>query len=123
MECCLILSGVVGGQKVDPEDVVEFILGGGNKQHTYPSTVDVKCSVKIHLLVLGAISQDRLLYLYPLDDEVHKDLQFNSWSTFKFDGVCAMFDCPFDDVGIGFLLWRISPSGNSVTMAILYALK
>ena len=74
METCFIFSGVVGGRKVYSENIPEFILGRRNEQNAHTSTVDVKCAIKIHHLMLGASGSNGFLDLGPLSDEISKRL-------------------------------------------------
>ena len=70
VETCFIFGGVVGGQKVYPENISELILGRCNEQNARTSTIDVEGVVKVHHPVLGACSGDGLLDLGPLSDEI-----------------------------------------------------
>ena len=54
VETRFVFGGVVGGWKVYPEDILEFILGQRNEQNARTSTVDVKGAVEVHHLVLRA---------------------------------------------------------------------
>ena len=74
VETCFIFDGVVRGRKVYPENVSELIIGRYNEQNAYTSTIDVKGTVKVHHPVLGASGSDRLLDLYPLNDEISERL-------------------------------------------------
>ena len=74
VETCFIFGGVVGGQKIYSENVLEIILGWRNEQNASTSTVDVKGAVEVHHPVLGASSRDGLLDLGPLSDKVSKRL-------------------------------------------------
>ena len=69
VETCFIFGGVVGGQKVYPENVSELILGRRNEQNAHTSTVDVEGAIEVHHPVLGASSSDGLLDLGPLDNK------------------------------------------------------
>jgi hypothetical protein len=77
VETCFILSGVVGGQKVYPENVSELILGRRNKQNARTSNVNVKGAVEVHHPVLSAGGGDGLLDLGPLSDEISKRLRLD----------------------------------------------
>ena len=74
MEACFVFDGVVGGQKVDLEYIAELILGRSNEQYTCPGTFDVKSPIKIHLPMLGAIGQDRLLDLSLFGEKIYQNL-------------------------------------------------
>ena len=56
------------------ENVSELILGRRNEQNACTSTVDVKGIVEVHHLVLRASSDDGLLDLGPLSDEISERL-------------------------------------------------
>ena len=101
VETCFIFSGIVGGQKMYPENVSELILGRCDEQNAHTSTVDVESAVKVHHPVLGASSGDGLLNLGPLSDEIGKRLRLDGRSTSEFDGVSAELDSPLDDTAIG----------------------
>ena len=74
METHFIFRGVVGGQKVYPENISELILGQRNEQNARTSTIDVKGTIEVHHLVLGASSGDGLLDLGRLNDEISEHL-------------------------------------------------
>ena len=74
VETCFIFGGIVGGQKVYPENVLELILGWHNEQNACTSTIDIKGVVEVHHLVLGASGGNRFLDLGPLSDEISKRL-------------------------------------------------
>ena len=74
VETCFIFGGIVGGQKVYPENILELILGQRDEQNAHTSTVDVESTIKVHHPVLGAGSGDGLLNLGPLSDKVSERL-------------------------------------------------
>ena len=74
METCFIFYGIVGGWKVYPEDIAELIFGQRNEQNAHASTIDVKGTIKVHHLVLGASGDNGFLDLGPLSDEINKHL-------------------------------------------------
>jgi len=55
METSFVLDGVIRGWKMNSEDISEVIPGWRNKKDTYPSTVKVEGSIKVHDTVLGSI--------------------------------------------------------------------
>ena len=59
---------------MDSENVSELILGRRNEQSASTSTVDVEGAIEVHHPVLGASSEDGLLDLGPLSDEVSERL-------------------------------------------------
>ena len=74
METCFIFGGVVGGQKMYPENVSELILCWRDEKNACTSTVDVESTIKVHHPVLRASSGDGLLILGPLSDEISERL-------------------------------------------------
>ena len=74
MKTCFIFGGIVGGQKVYPENVSELILGWRNEHNACTSTIDVKGTIEVHHPVFGASSGDGLLDLGPFSDEVSERL-------------------------------------------------
>ena len=74
LETCFIFGSLVRDRKMNPKYISELILGGSNEQYTCPGTFDVKSPIKIHLPMLGAIGQDRLLDLSPFGDEISQNL-------------------------------------------------
>ena len=56
------------------ENVSELILGRCNEQNASTSTVDVEGTVEVHHPVLGASSDDGLMDLGPLSDEISERL-------------------------------------------------
>ena len=74
METCFVFRGVVGGQKVYPEDVAKLVFGRRNEQNAHTRTIDVKSAVKVHHPVLGASGGNGFLDLGPLSDEISKRL-------------------------------------------------
>jgi hypothetical protein len=101
METCFIFGGVVGGQKMYPENVSELILGRRNEQNARTSTVDVESAIKVHYLVLRASSGDGLLNLSPLNDEISKRLRLDGRPASEFNGATTELDSPLDDMAIG----------------------
>jgi len=101
METCFVFRGVVGGQKVYAENILEFILGRCNEQNSHTNTIDVKGTVKVHHPVLGVGRGDRLLNLGPLSDKISKRLRLDGRPASKFNGVSAELDSPLNDVAIG----------------------
>ena len=57
-----------------PENISELILGRRNEQNARTSTIDVKGTVEVHHLVLGASSKEGLLDVGPLSDKVSERL-------------------------------------------------
>ena len=55
METSFILGGIIGGWKMNSEDITEVILGWRNKKDTCPSTAKVEGAVKVHDPMLGSI--------------------------------------------------------------------
>ena len=92
VETCFIFCGVVGGWKMNSEDVTELFLGRSNKQNAGASTIDVEGTIEIHYPVLGASSGDGLLDLGPLSDEVSQRLRLNGRPTSEFYGISAELD-------------------------------
>ena len=74
VERCFIFSGIVGGRKMYPKNVLELILGRRDEQNARTSTVDVEGTVEVHHPVLGASSDDGLMDLGPLSDEISERL-------------------------------------------------
>ena len=74
IETCFIFGGVVGGQKMYPENVSKLILGRRDEQNARTSTIDVESTIKVHHPVLGASSGDGLLDIGPLNDEINECL-------------------------------------------------
>ena len=74
METCFIFGGVVGGWKMNSENVLKLVLSQSNKQNSSASTIDVEGTVEIHYPVLGASGRDGLLDLGPFSDEVSQRL-------------------------------------------------
>ena len=70
METCFIFGGVVGGWKMYLEYISQLVFGRRNEQNASTSTVDVEGTIEIQYLVLRASSEDGLLDLGPLSDEV-----------------------------------------------------
>ena len=56
------------------ENVSEPILGRRNEQNASTSTIDVEGAIEVHHPVLEARSEDGLLDLGPLSDEVSERL-------------------------------------------------
>ena len=102
-----------------PENVSELIHGQRDEQNACTSTVDVESAVKVHHPVLGTGSDDGLLNLGPLSDEISERLRLDGRPTSKFNGVSAELDNPLDDAAIGLFVVENVPRGNSVTTAIL----
>ena len=67
---CFILHGVVGGWKMNSENVSELMLGRRNEQNASTNSIDVEGAVEVHHPVLEASCGDGLLDLGPLSDEV-----------------------------------------------------
>ena len=55
METRFVLGGIIGGWKMNLEDISEVIPGWRNKKDTYPSTIKVEGAIKVHDLMLGSI--------------------------------------------------------------------
>ena len=77
MKTRFVFGGVVGGWKMYSENVLELILGRRNEQNASTSTIDVEGAIKVHHLVLGASSGDRLLNLSPLSDKISMRLRLD----------------------------------------------
>ena len=74
VETRFVFNGVIGGRKMYLENVSELILGRRNEQNARTSTVDVKGAIEVHHPVLRASSEDGLLDLGPLSNEVSERL-------------------------------------------------
>ena len=85
VETCFVFGGVVGGRKLYPENVSEFILGRHNEQNAHTSTVDVEGAVEVHHLMLGRGGGDGLLDLGPFSDEINKRLRLDRRPASKFN--------------------------------------
>ena len=109
VETRFIFGGVVGGQKIYSENVLELILGRRNEQNASTSTVDVEGAVEIHHPVLEASSRDGLLDLGSLSDKVSQRLQLNGRLASKFYRISAELDCPLDDAAIGLFITENVP--------------
>jgi len=96
METCLIFGCIVRGRKMNLVYISELILGGSNEQYTYPNTFNVEGTIEVHLLMLRAISQDRLLDLGPFVNEINQNLRLDGQSAPKLNGVCAIASEPKD---------------------------
>ena len=59
------------------ENVSELILGRRNEQNAHINTIDVEGAIEVHHPVLGASSDDGLLDLGPLSDEISKRLRLD----------------------------------------------
>ena len=101
VETCFIFNGVVGGQKMYPENVSELILGRHDEQNAHTSTIDVEGAFEVHHPMLRASSGEGLLDLGPLSDEISKCLRLDGRPASEFDGVSAKLDSPLDDAAIG----------------------
>ena len=55
METGFVLGGIIGGWKMNSEDMSEVIPGWRDKKDTCTSTVKVEGAVEVHDLVLGSI--------------------------------------------------------------------
>ena len=119
VETCFIFGGVVGGQKVYPENVSELILGRRNEQNARTSTIDVEGTVEVHHLVLGAGGSDGFLDLGPLNDEISKPLRLDHRPTSEFDGVSVKLDSPLDDTAVGLFVAEDVPQRELDTTTIL----
>jgi hypothetical protein len=85
-------------------------LGGYiNKWHvintnTYPGTIKVKGTIKVHGPMLEMIDRNGGLHVSLLSDEIGKHLWLNHLAASGINGVGAKFDRPFNDAAIGFLV-------------------
>ena len=55
VETSFILSGIVGGWKMNPEDIPKFVSGWREKEDACPSTIKVEGAVEVHDLMLGSV--------------------------------------------------------------------
>ena len=83
------------------KNISEFILCRRDEQNARTSTIDVKGTVEVHHLVLGASGGDGLLNLSPLSDEISERLKLDGRPASEFNGVSADLNCPLDDAAVG----------------------
>ena len=74
VETCFIFGGIIGGWKMNLENILKLVLGQRNEQNASTSTIDVEGVIKVHHPVLEASSGDGLLDLGPLNDKVSECL-------------------------------------------------
>jgi hypothetical protein len=65
---------------------------------------NVESSIEIHLPMLEAIGQDRLLDLSPSDDKIYQNLRLNGRPAPELNGIGAELNRPFGDAPAGFFV-------------------
>ena len=100
------------------KDIAKLIPRWRDEINACPSAIEVKRPIKVHGPVLRVVDWDMSLHICPLGDEIGECLRLDRVAEPKIDCIGVELDRAFDDEAAGSLLWRMSPSGYSVMIAM-----